>query len=357
MAAKKKGPGKGRGPATRPASPAKRTTIPKSAAAKLPTAAKNPAAPGPTPSSTPAPASPPGPSSPPAPPANSGQSSKPGPSAKSGQSSKPAPSATPGPSSPPAPPAKSGQSSKPGPQGKPGQSSKLSPPAKAGSSSKSGSPRQAAAPSANADPITKRRPRGGPTREERLAAAAAARRKQSIRNRALLAAGVVAALVVVSFVIVSDRRERDQEAAQLESGSCRFDRESDPDGGPNRNHTPTPTYKLNPPAGGNHTPQAAGAGIFTEANAPVDGQIVHAMEHGYVVLWYRPDLDEASLNTYRELAQRHERDVLVVPRPSLEQPVAATAWHARLLCDAVDVDATERFINAYVNEGPEKVPH
>ncbi|MEA2717957.1 MAG: hypothetical protein QOI99_2274, partial [Actinomycetota bacterium] len=36
MAAKKKGPGKGRGPATRPPSPAKRTTIPKQSAAKPP---------------------------------------------------------------------------------------------------------------------------------------------------------------------------------------------------------------------------------------------------------------------------------------------------------------------------------
>ncbi len=208
-----------------------------------------------------------------------------------------------------------------------------------------------------AGPATTGRPRGGPTREERMAAAEAVRRRRSIRNRTLVAAGVVAAIVVVGFVIVSDRRERDQEAAQVQTDSCRFDRKSDNDGGLNNNHVPNPTYQVNPPAGGDHTPQAAGAGIFTDANTPSDGQIVHAMEHGYIVIWHRPDLDEPTLASLRELVGRHARDVLMVPRASIETPVAATAWHARLLCDQPEVDTIERFINTFVNRGPERVPH
>lgn len=38
-------------------------------------------------------------------------------------------------------------------------------------------------------------------------------------------------------------------------------------------------------------------------------------------------------------------------------PVAATAWKRRLLCQAVEPDALTAFIDAYVNEGPEKIEH
>jgi len=164
-------------------------------------------------------------------------------------------------------------------------------------------------------------------------------------------------MLLVGFVIVSDRRERDQQAAQFQTGACRFDRKTDPDGGIGRNHTANPTYKVDPPAGGDHTPEAAAAGIFTAADAPVDGQIVHAMEHGYIIFWYQPDLDEQSLSALRGVAQRHERDVLMLPRPSIGTPVAATAWHARLLCDSLEVDTIERFVDTFVNQGPEKVKH
>lgn len=44
------------------------------------------------------------------------------------------------------------------------------------------------------------------------------------------------------------------------------------------------------------------------------------------------------------------------PRPSLEVPVAATAWHRRLLCGEVEPKTLRRFIDAYVNKGPERVP-
>jgi hypothetical protein len=172
-----------------------------------------------------------------------------------------------------------------------------------------------------------------------------------------VAAGVAATIFVIGFVVNSDRKARDQEADQFQTGSCQFDRTSDPDNGTNRNHTPTPTYKVNPPAGGNHTPQAAPAGIYTGADTPADGPIVHAMEHGYVVFWYRPDLDAASLTTLRDLAQKRAKDILMVPRPSLPTPVAATAWHARLSCGGVESDTIERFIGTFVNHGPEKVAH
>jgi len=355
MAAKKKGPGKGRGPANRPASPAARTTVPKTRPATPP---KPPAA-----SAKPTPAKPPAaaPGEPAAPPTKASTKAAP-----------PTRAAPPTKASTKAPGLAEASTKAAGPAKAPGASAKASAaPTKATSAKASAAParptatkaKASAAPArstaikAKAAAPAKERPRTGPTREERLAAAEAARRKRRLRNKAMLAAGVAAAIFVVGFVVNSDRKARDKQAAQFETGSCRFDRTSDGDDGPGRNHVPNPVYKVDPPAGGNHTPQAAPAGDYTAATAPPIGQIVHAMEHGYVVLWYRPDLDPPSLAALREVAGRHAKDVLVVPRTSLATPVAATAWHARVLCATPEPATVERFVTTFVNQGPEKFPH
>jgi hypothetical protein len=203
------------------------------------------------------------------------------------------------------------------------------------------------------------REKTGPTRAERLAAAEAARRRKAARTRALMLGSVVAVVALLTVTIVASRRSNDRTVARLEAGgACRYDTKADTDAGAGNNHVPGDLkYDTNPPAGGNHNPTAAGAGVYTAANTPPDGQLVHALEHGYVDIWYRPDLDPAALDDLTALAGRHDRDVLLMPRASLAEPVAATAWHRRLLCSRPDAKALESFVTAYANKGPEKVAH
>lgn len=203
-----------------------------------------------------------------------------------------------------------------------------------------------------ADPKTRK-----PTRAERLAAAAAARRRRQLQVRAAIMGGVVLVVAVAAFVFVSDRRDRNELVKRLESGGCDYDGESDSDQGPGLNHVAAPFYSVNPPAGGDHLAQAASAGRYTLENVPPDGQLVHSLEHGYIVLWHRPDADEATMQVLNDVADKYDRDVLIAPRPSLPTPVAATAWHDRLLCQAPDPAALELFVESFVNKGPEKVPH
>jgi len=181
-----------------------------------------------------------------------------------------------------------------------------------------------------------------------------AQRRRSIRNRVMV--GVVAAAVVVVIVIrnVNDRRASQRVVAQLTARSCElFDRLSD--GG--SSHVASPSYGVDPPSGGDHSPAAASAGVYSEGNAPGDGELVHAMEHGYVILWHRPDVDDPQRDVLDDIATRFERDVLLVPRKALERPVAATAWHRRLLCRDAEGDTLTRFVRQYRNEGPERIPH
>ncbi len=141
------------------------------------------------------------------------------------------------------------------------------------------------------------------------------------------------------------------------ASGCSADAKSDKDDGPGQNHVANPTYKVDPPAGGNHLAQSARPGAYSVDYLPADGEIVQALEQGYVVLWYKPDLDLEGLAALQDLAFRHSQDVLTVPRASLDRPVAATAWHARLLCGSVDLPKLERFVTTHVNKGPEKVAH
>jgi hypothetical protein len=187
----------------------------------------------------------------------------------------------------------------------------------------------------------------------RKPAVSAKRRQKMVRRNAVLV--VVGVLFVALLGVCIAQRAQDEEAqddlvAKVTAGGCRYDTESDPGG----EHVPDPpAYKVNPPSGGDHTPQAAPAGVYGEGQVPPDGPIVHAMEHGFVVIWYRPDDAEAKDGAVA-LGDEFSAETLVIPRASLDVPVAATAWHRRLLCDSFERDALSEFIRGYRDKGPEK---
>lgn len=192
-----------------------------------------------------------------------------------------------------------------------------------------------------------------PGRHERLEEARRARRRRSLLVRAVAVAGVVAVLGgLATWKLLGDRAER-QAVAAMTAGDCRFDRRSDP--GAVNQHAANPTFQVDPPSGGVHDPGAASPGTFEAASVPADGQVVHALEHGDIALWYRDDLPEAELERLQTIADE-EPDVLLAPRPGLDITVAAVAWHKRLLCDGFELDAVRRFVDRYADQGPERQP-
>ncbi len=195
------------------------------------------------------------------------------------------------------------------------------------------------------------------TRAERIEAARRARRRKKLAVRFLLVFLVVAVLSVLVVSTMNNRREAEALEKRLTAGDCTFDTRSDRTNPAPNNHVPNPTYAVNPPAGGNHLTQAADAGTYEQGNVPPDGQLVHSLEHGYVIIWHRPDLTEPERQAIRQVASQFERDVLIVPRPTLPTKVASTAWGRRLLCPAPEIGPLEEFIRAYRNQGPEKVEH
>jgi hypothetical protein len=178
------------------------------------------------------------------------------------------------------------------------------------------------------------------------------------RRNVRLGALVVAVLVgVVGLGLVRNARTGGGPApvspslrASLEQGGCRLDGRADA----GRNHVPSATYAVNPPAGGDHDAVPSPAGFYEPAGIPGDGRVVHSLEHGFVVVWYQPaGVGPATVDWLRDLAGRR-RWVLVVPRPAMSTALAATAWHRRLLCPDGAAGPIADFVTAFRDQGPEK---
>lgn len=131
---------------------------------------------------------------------------------------------------------------------------------------------------------------------------------------------------------------------------CAYDRRSDQ----GRAHVTEPIYRIEPPSGGPHVVTPASGGFKEFDSVPTDGELVHAMEHGAVVVWYSGALDADDEQALRELADS-DRAVIVVPRSALGVPLAVTAWHRRMLCEVVDTEAVARFSATFRGRGPERV--
>ena len=211
------------------------------------------------------------------------------------------------------------------------------------------------APVRTAPPRVKAEPGLSTRAVEREAAANAVARERRVRR--LVAGGLATAAVVgVGAFVLADRRQNAELQTALTTGTCTTDEQTDPTAGAGSNHVPSPTFAVNPPAGGNHLIGAARGGVYAGARVPSDGLLVHSLEHGYVVVWHQPGLPAAQLAQLTDFQSARSGDVLVVERASLPVPVAATAWGQRLLCRQAEGSTLERFFNAYVGKGPEDVP-
>jgi hypothetical protein len=126
---------------------------------------------------------------------------------------------------------------------------------------------------------------------------------------------------------------------------------------------PHEPYNSDPPTSGPHAPPVL-AGFYNEA--PPDENLVHNLEHGYVIIWYNcSSLDEAACETLKGQIQAvmdrakpvsfatDAKKLIAVPRPTMEAPIALTSWGRILKLDAFDEEAIVEFIDKLRNQAPE----
>lgn len=115
-----------------------------------------------------------------------------------------------------------------------------------------------------------------------------------------------------------------------------------------------PAYKSNPPTSGWHWAGVAGPGIKSE---PVPDELVlHSMEHGAAVLWYKADLPESDIETLKNVFQDASGKKIMLPREDLDVPVALTSWGYLLKLQTIDEQIIKEFIETNNDRAPEKAP-
>ena len=114
-------------------------------------------------------------------------------------------------------------------------------------------------------------------------------------------------------------------------------------------------YNSNPPTSGPHIGDSvAGAGIKDDFVA--DELVVHSMEHGATVLWYKDDLPENDINRLRTVFKNASGKKIMLPRKNLDVPVALTSWNYLLKLESIDEEKIKEFIETNNDRAPEKAP-
>ncbi|MDP2789141.1 MAG: DUF3105 domain-containing protein [bacterium] len=113
-------------------------------------------------------------------------------------------------------------------------------------------------------------------------------------------------------------------------------------------------YNSNPPTSGPHWVGVAGPGIKTEF-VP-DELVLHSMEHGAAVVWYREDLEQSEIDKIKQAFNNSSGKKIMLSRKDLDVPVALTSWGYLLKLESVDEEKIKEFIETNNDRAPEKAP-
>jgi hypothetical protein len=120
-----------------------------------------------------------------------------------------------------------------------------------------------------------------------------------------------------------------------------------------REHIDGPVdYGTDFPTSGPHAPSPARAGFYDEP-LPLEA-LVHALEHGNVVIYYDQPSDAAMklIRSWTDQYQGVWDAVIAVPYDGLGEGIVLTSWQHRLELPKMDVRASF-FVDAFRGRGPE----
>lgn len=122
-------------------------------------------------------------------------------------------------------------------------------------------------------------------------------------------------------------------------------------------------YTTDPPTSGQHYANEADAGFYDEA--PVDERLVHNLEHGYIVVYYkceglndsecrgmkddlRSAIGAAGVSDYTRTSK-----IIVAPRPTMENRITYTSWGRIYQANDFDRDEFVLFVKQNRDNAPE----
>ena len=137
-----------------------------------------------------------------------------------------------------------------------------------------------------------------------------------------------------------------------------------------RDHTSDPNakpaYRTNPPTDGRHYEVPTEDGAYSKA--PADSHLVHSLEHGRIIIWFKPTLPEPARANLKAFFDEDSYQIILGPRAKMPFQVAASAWGRDpeplgtgflLGCGRYSeqvFDALRAFRDEHRSNGPEPVP-
>src|SRR3954447_6409977 len=209
---------------------------------------------------------------------------------------------------------------------------------------------------------------------ERAAAAAAARRRRIgyIVAGALVAAALVA-VVAIAFASGGSSDSSNGSSGKWPSGSIPARKISDLNAAAaaagcklisakieGRDHTlKSVTYHTQPPSSGPHNPVPAHDGAYL--HSPGNEHLVHALEHGRVIYWFKASTPASARGALKKLYDEDNKLVVLTPDTApMPYAVAASSWGKIVGCPRYNdkvPDALRAFRDAYRLKGPEYFPN
>jgi len=211
-------------------------------------------------------------------------------------------------------------------------------------------------------------------KRERLEREAAARSAAKRKRLLQLIGGVVVACAIVAGVVFAaaggggddDGVDEDKLTAAAKKAGCVY--RSFPDEG--RDHSAdkltAADYKTNPPTSGTHDPTPAPDGMYPPGGEPEIKNWVHTLEHGRILLQYKPGTDK---DVVAQLTTLHNTDladsgkayhsVIMQNNSKMTAQVAAVAWRHSMTCSEFTprtIAALRTFRETLVDKAPEKIP-
>jgi hypothetical protein len=188
----------------------------------------------------------------------------------------------------------------------------------------------------------------------------AAERKKAQRKRSLITIGLaVGVAVLVVGLIYFQKPDAPGSVDDVggpptaEEAGCTTPQEHEIEGREHVDDGVVVEYATDPPTSGNHYQTPADPGFY--ATELPTSQLVHNLEHGQVIFWYKPDAPEEVKDKIEQVIGQPDRSTIAVPY-DFEGPgeFAMTAWGVSQSCEQVSQTVINDFRENYQGKGPEQ---
>lgn len=121
----------------------------------------------------------------------------------------------------------------------------------------------------------------------------------------------------------------------------------------------TASYNSSPPTSGPHYEVPAEAGFYAPDSGIEPEQLVHNLEHGMIVIWYRPNASDLGFisEQVEELVAQEPAATVGAPYPDMPEGknIVLTAWTKSRACAFASQDIVDDFRRQFQGKAPEQL--